>query len=239
MLVTLALILGTMLRLSSSSAAAMPQSMNGSLTQMVFDGLGCNDSKFYGEDITTSLAVMEDNVFCVGGVSEAFHGKYTTTCDDDEKTVMFRWHDCNTTDCSICDGEETILSGTWVTPLSVWDAPTEETCFDADMLPPYDPSWNTTTMSYRFIDDPSTYASIVVENSCISKSLALAGGISIVSLQLNSSGEWVNWFYVVVSVGLAVIFLDRWFATNCQQEDIEHDVIGIDLCRIVASKYFL
>eukprot|EP00985_Skeletonema_marinoi_P006097 scaffold2645_cov96-Skeletonema_marinoi.AAC.4 len=130
---------------------------------------------------------MEDNVFCVGGVSEAFHGKYTTTCDDDEKTVMFRWHDCNTTDCSICDGEETILSGTWVTPLSVWDAPTEETCFDADMLPPYDPSWNTTTMSYRFIDDPSTYASIVVENSCISKSLALAGGISIVSLQLNSS----------------------------------------------------
>eukprot|EP00985_Skeletonema_marinoi_P006093 scaffold2644_cov78-Skeletonema_marinoi.AAC.6 len=85
-LVTLALLLGTMSRLSSSSAAAMPQSMNGSLTQMVFDGLGCNDSNLYGEDITTSLAVMEDNVFCVGGVSEALHGKYTTTCDDDEKT---------------------------------------------------------------------------------------------------------------------------------------------------------
>ena len=150
---------------------------------------------------------------------------------------MIKWHSCSTTDCSICG--ETILSGTSVSPMSVWDEPTEETCFEVDVLPPYDPAWNATTKSYRFIGDPSTYASIVVENSCISKSLVLAGGNTIISLKLTSSVEWVNWFYVVVSVGLAVIFLDRWFATNCQQEDIEHDVIGIDLCRIVASKYFL
>jgi hypothetical protein len=211
MILSLALLLGTISRLSSSAAASL-KSMN-SLRRFMYEGLGCNESYVFGEDITTSLAVMEENLFCEGdaypGQAEASYGKFTTTCDDADKTVMIKWHSCNTTDCSICG--ETILSGTSVSPMSVWDAPTEETCFEVDVLPPYDPSWNATTMSYRFIDDPSTYTSIIVENSCISKSLALAGGNSIPSSKPSSSGEWVGlnarWYCVVasVSVGFALL----------------------------------
>ena len=208
-MLSFAALLGTISRLSSSSAAATPQSMN-SLRRFMYEGLGCNESYVFGEDITTSLAVMEENLFCEGdaypGQAEASYGKFTTTCDDDEKTVMIKWHSCNTTDCSICG--ETILSGTSVSPMSVWDEPTEETCFEVNVLPPYDPSWNATKMSYRFIDDPSTYTSIVVENSCISKSLA--GGNSIPLSKPSSSGEWVglniHWYYLVASVGFALLF---------------------------------
>mmetsp|Transcript_21169 Transcript_21169/g.34672 ORF Transcript_21169/g.34672 Transcript_21169/m.34672 type:complete len:214 (+) Transcript_21169:92-733(+) len=212
MMLSLALLLGAMSRLSTSDAAA-PKSLNSSVPQRTYLGLGCNESNFYGEDITSSFVVMEENVFCEGdlfpGVSEASYGKFFTTCNDAEKTVMFEWYQCNSTDCSVCD--ETTTSATWVTSIPDWDEPTEETCFDIEILPPYNPAFNFTAMSYRFADDPSPYTQILVENSCIST--AMGGGSmgnSTPSSQPTSAGDWfalnMCWFYVVACVGFSVLF---------------------------------
>ena len=166
---------------------------------------------------------MEENVFCEAAVSpgqaKTTYGKYITTCNDEEKTVMFECYGCNTADCSICD--ESLLRRTWVTPISVWNDPTEETCFEVDVLLPYEPTWNNTAMSYRFAEDPSIYANFIVENSCISISLALAS-INTLQLQPISSYDWDQWLYVGLAIGFAVIFLERYFATNnCDQLRIE------------------
>ena len=71
---------------TSASDAAAPKSLNTSVPQNAFTGLGCNESNFYGEDITSSFVAMEENVFCEGdilpGQEEAYIGKFTTTCND-------------------------------------------------------------------------------------------------------------------------------------------------------------
>ena len=132
-----ALLLGTMSRMSSS-ATATPDTFVGSLAQNAYYGLGCNESNFYGVDVTTSLAVMVENTFCESdvfpGQNATDHGAYTTTCDDDEKTVLFTWYACNTTDCSDCV-DPSVANGRWKTPMSVWDEPTEETCFEMECCP--------------------------------------------------------------------------------------------------------
>mmetsp|Transcript_21170 Transcript_21170/g.34674 ORF Transcript_21170/g.34674 Transcript_21170/m.34674 type:complete len:226 (+) Transcript_21170:92-769(+) len=219
MMLSLALLLGTM---SCLSDAAAPTSLNTSLPQNTYVGLGCNESNFYGEDITSNFVAMEENVFCEGdlspGQAEASYGKYISTCNDATKTVMFKWYDCSTTDCSICDDSK--LRRTWVTPISVWDQPTEETCFDVEISNGgnlfrrrTNPKRYTTTMSYRFMEDPSIYANIIVENSCISNSLA-SSSIDTLQLKPMSSFKWDRWLYAGLAVGFAVIFLERYFATQ-------------------------
>ncbi len=193
--------------------------MNSSLYYRVYDETGCNESSFYGKEvIITSLVAMKENVFCVvnvsPGQSKATYGKYITTCNDADKTALFKWYDCNTTDCSICD--ENLPVSRWVTPISVWDDPTEETCFGVDILPPSEPTRNTTSMSYRFDDDPSMYASLIVENSCISRSLA--SSINTLPLISISSYDWDRWLYAALAIGFAAIFLESYFRTNnCRQ----------------------
>mmetsp|Transcript_3805 Transcript_3805/g.6279 ORF Transcript_3805/g.6279 Transcript_3805/m.6279 type:complete len:96 (+) Transcript_3805:3-290(+) len=95
-MLSLALLLGTM---SCLSDAAAPTSLNTSLPQNTYVGLGCNESNFYGEDITSNFVAMEENVFCeidkFPGLSEAFIGKYIATCNDAEETVEFEWFQCN------------------------------------------------------------------------------------------------------------------------------------------------
>lgn len=202
---------------SSSDAPTM----NSSLYYQVYDETGCNESSFYGKEVSiTSLVTMKENVFCEinlsPGQSKATYGKYIATCNEADKTVLFKWYDCNTTDCSKCD--ENLLRA-WVAPISVWDDPTEETCFEVDILPPYEPTWNTTSISYRFASDPSVYASLIVENSCISISVASASA-SINTLQLIpiSSYDWDRWLYAALAIGFAVIFLENYFRTNdCRQ----------------------
>ena len=210
-MLSLALLLGTM---SCLSDAAAPTSLNTSLPQNTYVGLGCNESNFYGEDITSNFVAMEENVFCeidkFPGLSEAFIGKYIATCNDAEETVEFEWFQCNSTDCSVCD--ETTPMVTWVTPISTYEKPaTEETCFDMKMLPPYSQLVNSTAMSYRFTVDPSPYTQILVENSCISAALSSDSmGDSTPTLQSTSAGEWIGlkirWFYAVACVGFAVLF---------------------------------
>ena len=207
-----ALLLCTMSSLSSS-ATATPDTFVGSIAQNAYYGLGCNESNFYAVDVTKGLVVLEENKFCESdvfpGQNATYHGAYTTTCDDDEKTVLFTWYACNTTDCSDCV-DPSVASVRWKVPMSDLDEPTEETCFEMDMLPPYDPIMNFTSLSYRFTDDPSTYVSIIVENSCISKSLARGSTSgSTPSSKPSSSGEWaglnVCWYYLVASVGFALL----------------------------------
>lgn len=213
--------------LSSPAAAADAPSMNSSLYYQAYDESGCNESSFHGKEvIITRLVAMEENVFCEVDVSseqaDTTYGKFITTCNDAEKTVMFQWYDCNRADCSICD--ESLLHRTWVTPISVWDEPTEETCFEVDLLPPYEPTWNTTiAISYRFTEDPSIYANVIVENSCISRTIASASAsINTLQLQPISSYDWDKWLYMGLAIGFAVIFLERYFANNhCEQRRIE------------------
>ncbi|KAK1740854.1 hypothetical protein QTG54_008106 [Skeletonema marinoi] len=211
-----ALLLGMMSRMSSS-ATATPDTFVGSFTQMIFEGLGCKEDNFHERirievDITRSLVVMEENMFCESDVHNTFSGQnytqlgaYTTACDDDEKTVLFTWYACHTTDCSDCDDT---ISMRWKTPMSVWDEPTDETCFEMDIQPPYDPIVDLTEgISYRLTGDPSTHASIVVKNSCMSKSLARGNTLS---SKPSSSGRWVGlnvcWYYLVASVGFALYY---------------------------------
>ena len=107
------------------------------------------------------------------------------------------------------------LTQSVVAPISVWDDPTEETCFEVDILPPYEPTWNTTSISYRFASDPSVYANLIVENSCISISSASINTLQLIPI---SSYDWDRWLYAALAIGFAVIFLENYFRTNdCRQ----------------------
>ena len=205
------------LLLSTSAAAAAPNSLNSSIPQNTYTGLGCNESNFFGEDITSSFVAVEENVFCEGdifpGQEEAYIGKFTTTCNDTDGTVLLQWYQCNSTDCS--ENCDTTSSATWVSPMSVWVEATKETCFDMNLLPPYSPlaqEMNWTAISFMYTEDPSPYTQILVENSCISTYLSSDSMDSSTtpSPQTTSSGEWVGlsvcWFYVVASAGFAVLF---------------------------------
>ena len=214
MVLPFVLLLGTMPRLSSSAAVA-PMSTNSSLYQQLYFGKGCNESSFIGGAITTSLVVMKENVFCegnanAGGLGDQVLGyaKLISSCDNAEETVTVKWHQCNTTDCSECS-PETELSGIWVFPLNVWDEPTQDTCFDADLLPPYDPALNVTALSYKYANDSSIFTDILIQNSCISKSLGGVNTPSSKPASSDASGEWIGlnaWNYLVVSVGFGLLF---------------------------------
>ena len=218
---------------AGAAAAEAPKSMNnnGSFYQ-IYDESGCKESNFDGEEVTiTSLVAMEDNMFCEGDISsgqvEASYGKYITTCNDAKQTVMFKWYDCSTADCSICDEGKLRSRRTWITPISVWDEPTEETCFDVEISYGGNNLFShrdnnlfqsrnnpKTTKSYRFTEDPSIYAQVIVENSCISKSLASPSSINTLQLKPMSSFEWDHWLYAGLAVGFCAIFLERYFANQ-------------------------
>ena len=148
-----------------------PKSLNSSIPQNTYIGLGCDESRFASEDSTSGLVAMEQqNVFCESNPRQDGQvniGKIVTTCNDTDKTVLLQWYPCNSIeDCSENNCGTTSIA-TMVTPISFWEEVTEESCFDVNLLPPFSTIMNSTTMSYRFTEDPSPYAQIMVENSCI------------------------------------------------------------------------
>ena len=86
--------------------------------------------------------------------------------------VMFKWYDCNSTDCSLCDKT---IAFSWITPISLYDEFTEESCDGMEFrtLPPYSQGFNFTALSFRFTEDPSPYTQILVEN-CYQKCIAVS-----------------------------------------------------------------
>ncbi|KAL7553318.1 hypothetical protein ACHAWF_016595 [Thalassiosira exigua] len=155
------------------AASAAPTSWNGTLSQRIYAGKGCEEADFSGVDVTSSLVVVENNVFCevdsFAGM-EPQHSKFEVFCDAVAGTTTFRWRNC-TAGCAECSAEWS-PSGSWAYPTASWTDRDQGQCWSVNVLPPYDPEFNFTEMSYRYVNDTDgeeeIYKEVIVANSCLS-----------------------------------------------------------------------
>lgn len=99
------------------------------------------------------------------------YSKFEVFCDDAAGIVTTKLRNC-TAGCGECSADWW-PSGQWEHPIASWmDYEEEGQCLDVDILPPYDPEFNITAMSYRCVNDTegaaAIYNDIFVANSCIS-----------------------------------------------------------------------